>query len=298
MKRLIVWGGGERTSLDSFRWVGEAYHETAKKLAIPTEWTADSPEWHPHVFPGDTVLGVDIWSKHIPYVKGARYVLHNYEASHPLYQALGDSNLFLRLQTWTTDAFGEKWDNYRQFDREGKVLFQPWGSELLAEEFMEPTYNPDSNDVVFVGAVWSDIRDGVDLGNKAVIQELKDACAEIDLNFVHYTHISPEEKVRVTREARLAPVVVGGWQCEHGYLPFRAFNSAAYGDPVLTNSPFVADLFDFGGEHETIADFLEVGLLAHPKQYEAWARRDQEIASRYTYAQSLAAIERAFEEMA
>ena len=265
MKRLVVWGGGDRASQDSFRWVWQAYHETAKKLGIPTVWAADTPEWHPHVFPGDTVLGVDVWSQHIPYVRGARYVLHNFSAGHPLVEALGDSNDFLRLQVWTTDAFGEKWDTYRQFDRQGKVLFQPWGSELLKEEFMAPTFNPDSKEVVFIGAVWSDVRDGVELGNEAVIEELMMACLSEGLAFTKHTQVTQEEKIRLTREARLAPVVVGGWQCHHGYLPCRAFNSAAYGVPVLTNSPYVADLFGFGGQPATIADIPGGGPVGSPE---------------------------------
>jgi hypothetical protein len=238
---------------------------------------------------------VDVWSQHIPYVKGARYILHNFLHTHPLVEALeGD---FLRLQVWTTDAFGEQWAPYRQFDHEAQVLFQPWGTEILSDDFMEPVFNPESREVVFVGAVWSDVKGGVELGNEAAIQELRDACDQIGLTFVHRSQITAEEKIQVTREALLAPVVVGGWQCEHGYLPCRAFNSAAYGVPVLTNSPFVADLFGHEAVEMSVGDLLEEGLSAPRSVHEQWVREDQEIASKYTYSESIAAIDRAFEEI-
>lgn len=297
MKRLVCWGGGDRASLDSFRWVWQAYHETAQKLGIPTVWAADTPDWHPHVFPGDTVLGVDIWSQHIPCVPGARYVLHNFSGEHPLYQQLGDSKDFLRLQVWTTDAFGEQWDECRRFDRQGQVLFQPWGSDLLREEFMEPVFNPASREVVFVGAVWSDIRDGVELGNEGVIAELREACDHNGLEFVHRTQVSPEELIRLTRSARLAPTVVGQWQCDHAYLPCRAFKNSAYGTLMFSNSAPVTELFD--GEHHgwDVGEMLEEALGLKKWAYGEAVRCQQQVAGVYTYRESIAAIDRAFEEI-
>ncbi len=97
--------------------------------------------------------------------------------------------------------------------------------------------------MTFVGAVWADQWQGVELGNRAAIDELKAACAEHRLAFVHLTHVSEHEQLRALRAARLTPALAGAWQVEHGYLPCRAFKLPSYGCAMFTNVSAVNDLF-------------------------------------------------------
>lgn len=289
--RLVIWGG--RDGLDSFRHIMSAFYQTAQKMGIPSVWVNDEPGNRLHA--GDVVIAVDIWGKHLPLVDNVDYVMHNYYPDHPVMAGANPQNI-LRLQVWTTDAFGETWDTYRQFSKEQRILFQPWGTNLLARDFMEPVFNPGSKDVVFIGAVWSDVVNGVELGNEQAIAELKKACAKNNLLFTHKTQVSESEMIHLTRTARLAPTIVGAWQCEHGYIPCRAFKHASYGVPVLTNSTFVANLFEEDSGVFTIESLVEVNLGVSKYDYIGMATNDQQVAKRYTYKESIESILRALEE--
>lgn len=291
MKRLVVWGG--RQGLDSFRHIHRAYYQNALKLGIEAIWCDNDIESARALKAGDTVIAVDVWNNHLPYVQGVDYVIHNFNADHPV--CLGDPSSVLRLQVWTTDSFGEEWDKYRQYSREHRVLFQPWGTDLLAEEFMEPIINFHSRELVFVGAVWSDLKEGEELGNEQTINDLESFCLENGFTLKKLTQIPERQLIAETRAARLAPTLVGGWQAHHGYLPCRAFKHASYGVPVFTNSYYVADLFNrphLGGIVEMMNDAVSV----KSNEYLERTREDQKVASRYTYRESLASIDRAFEE--
>lgn len=296
-ERLIVWGAANGRDLDSFRHINRHYHQTARKLGIQTLWLDDTPENRAFITPGSTVFAVDRWSEHLGLaVPGAYYVLHNFDGSHPLCQSLEDTPAHLvRIQVWTNDATGEKWDTARQFDHEARTLFQPWGSDLLAEEFLDPVFNLGSRDIPFVGAVWSDIYEGADLGNAGAIHELREVCAQLGLKFVHSTHVSDAENVASVRAGRLAPAFAGGWQCGKNYLPCRAFKNVAYGALAITNVPIVAGLFDVPAV--SVAELMDSALRLRRDSYLDRVREQQRIASRYTYRQSLESIARAFEEI-
>lgn len=293
--RLVVWGGKE--SLDSMRHIQRAFASNAAKLGIDTVWVEDAPTSRDAVTPGSTVISMDVCGKHLPYVNDVSYVLHNFSGSDELCQALETTpERLLRLQVWTTDATGEEWDTCRQFDLSARTLFEPWGSDILAEEFLDPVFNPQSREVSFVGAVWSDQYEGTELGNKAVIAELREACARRGLKFTHRTQISDEQMVAATREARLAPAFAGGWQQEHGYLPCRYFKSAAYGVLAFGNVEMAEALF--GWPLELVAPLDEVldrALSLRSVEYLRLVRDQQRVCSRYTYRESLESISRALE---
>lgn len=289
MKRFVVWGG--RTGLDSFRHIMSAYYQAAQKMGINSVWVNDEPG--NTLLPGDVVFAVDIWGKHLPLVDGVDYVMHNYYPDHPVMAGADPENI-LRLQVWTTDAFGEEWDTYRQFSKEDRILFQPWGTNLMGGEFMPPVFNPNSKEVVFIGAVWSDVVNGVELGNEQAIEQLKRACERHNLIFVHKTQISESEMIHLTRTARLAPTVVGSWQCEHGYMPCRAFKHASYGVPVFTNSSYVNKLFD--SQDHTVEEMVNLALSFSENDWLATAQYDQAVAFRYTYKESIESIIHALEE--
>lgn len=296
IKRLIVWGGNGG-DLASHRWVHRSFHLTARKMGIESVWAQDSPAFRPDA--GDTVISADIWSKHLPYVPGVDYILHNYDGGSDLCQALEQTpEHLLRLQVWTHDATGEEWDTCRQFDRSARTLFQPWGSDLLPEEFLEPVFNPQSRDVVFVGAIWSDQYQGAELGNVAVIEELKQACARHRLVFKHLTHIPDAQMVAETRAARLAPAFAGNWQREHGYIPCRAFKVPAYGALAVCNIPAVQALNRASMKNSTdVVELFEDALSIKRGMYLSLVREQQRVAARYTYRTSIEAIDRALQEI-
>ena len=295
IERLVVWGG-KNQGLESHRWVHAAFHRNAPKLGIQSTWCGDFPENAHLVTPGSTVISADVYGNHLPFVQGVDYILHNYDSSHPVIQQVAPERL-LRLQVWTTDAFGEEWDVCRQYDKWSRILFQPWGTDLLAEEFMEPVFNPQSRDVCFVGAIWGERSEAGELGNESTIQELRDACRDVGLNFVHKTHVSDAEMIETTRSARLAPSFQGQWQVEHGYLACRTFKNPSYGVLALSNNPtfrriFGSALIDGG----SVAELLGNALSLKRSDYLEAVRAQQRTVRRYTFRESFQAFERALEE--
>jgi hypothetical protein len=297
VNRLVVWGG--RESLDSIRHVLRHYHDNARKLGIPTAWLPNEPRSAPALTKDDTILAVDVAGDHLPHVPGARYVLHNFDGANPLCVALEDTpEKLIRLQVWTNDATGDTWDTCRQFDLGARTLFQPWGTDLLAEEFMDPVFVPESRRVVFVGAVWSDQYQGVELGNEATIHELTIACQQRGLVFEQRTHVPDGENVRVVRQARLAPALAGAWQVGKGYVPCRALKNVSYGALGITNVPSVQEIFGAAAvEGESAQELVTEALGLNRSRYLNLVREQQRQVRRYTYRESIASIERAFREI-
>lgn len=292
INRLVVWGG--KSGLDSFRHVMRSFHENALKMGIDSYWFEDSPEQVYALAPGDTVIAADVTSHHLRFLPGVNYVLHNYDGSHPICQQADPSNL-LRLQVWTHDASGEYWQDFRQFDKEARTLFQPWGTDLLPEEFMEPVFNPDSRKVTFVGAIWRDWHNGKDLGNEDAILELQAVVRDAGLEFEHFTQIPTEQMIEALRSARLTPAIAGGWQVENGYIPCRTLKNPSYGCLSFTNIPEVTYLVG-SPEGQSISDLFSDALHLDGQEYCDRVREQQEWIAPYNYRENLLAIDRALEE--
>ncbi len=290
-----MWGGVSDGNSLSYIW--RAFHRNAHKLGIRSVWTDDLEDARQLLVPGVTVIGADLWGEHIgPAVPEVDYVLHNFSGDHELCRTVEPERL-LRLQVYTSDAFGQAWAPFRLYDREGRILFAPWGCDLLPEEFMDPVFNPLSRDAVFVGSVWSDQYAGVELGNRDVIEETRLALADHGIKFSCRSNLSDAEMVAAVREARLAPAFAGQWQVEHNLLPCRPLKHPGYGALSLTNIPAFQDLF--GGWMPTlgsIAEMVDSALSLRRAEYLGLVREQQRIVARYSYRESLQAIERALEE--
>jgi hypothetical protein len=294
IEKLVVWGG--RHGLESHRWIHRGFFSAAKKMGIPSVWVDDVYENQAELTPGAVVISADIWNRCIRAVPGVRYVLHNYDGSHPIFHQVEPERI-LRIQVWTNDAEGEDWGKCRAYHREGRVLFQPWGTDLLAEEFLDPVFNPHGRDVAFVGAVWSDVRGGQDLGNASMIDELRLTLADFGLRFVHLTQVSDEENMSAVRSGRLAPAFAGGWQVAHNYLPCRGFKNISYGVACLTNVPVMQELLgDTAIPGQTLDDVLRAALALHRVEYLNLVRAQQRVVANYSYRESLETIDRALEE--
>jgi hypothetical protein len=296
--RLVVWGG--REDLSSHRWIQKAFHETALKTGINSLWLANSPEYVTDIQPGDLVISADIYGEWLPYVPGADYVLHNFDGGSRLCQHLEQTpERLLRLQVWTDDATGDDWGPCRSFDREARTLFQPWGTDLTPSEFLDPVFNPTSRDATFVGAIWADQHNGVELGNEGVIADLKAVLAERRLAFNHLTQVSEADQVAALRLSRLTPALAGAWQAAKGYLPCRCFKLPSYGCAMFTNVAAVNRLFDgaTSGPETSLADQVDEMLGLGEGDYTDLVLAQQEVAAGFTYIQSLSSILRAFVEM-
>ena len=69
---------------------------------------------------------------------------------------------------------------------------------------------PLSREAVFVGSVWSDQYNGVELGNRDVIEETRLALADHGIQFKCRSNLSDKEMVAAVREARGSRLRVRG----------------------------------------------------------------------------------------
>lgn len=293
-QRVILWGF-HAPSGDSFRHIHRHYAHALKKLDKKHTWVEDMEANRKILRSGDLVFAVDIASAHLggP-VPEVDYVLHNFAPSHPVWDGLEESRA-LRLQVYTCDAerYGDSWGPARRYDRAGRILFQPWGTDLLASEFHAPIFSGHSREVPFVGSIWDD--DG--MGNVHAIKELKKILFAHRLVFRHYVHIGDEENIVAVRAGRLAPAIAGAWQVEQDYMPCRVFKNVSYGALALTNVPKFRELFNgcFAGRG-SISQIVTDALALPENEYLELVRAQQEIVAQYTYKESLESIERALEE--
>ena len=292
-KRFVLWG--LTNGHDSFRHIHRHYHHALRKLGKEVAWLDDVEESQNVLKPGDLVFAVDIASENLGRaVPKVDYLLHNFGPSADIWDGLEDERV-LRLQVYTNacERWGVEWAPGRRYDREARTLFQPWGTDRLADEFKEPIFQPSSTEIPFVGSIW----DGDGQGNQHAIQELKRVVSDRRLVFRHYVHVSDLKNVHVVRNARLAPAITGAWQVEQDYLPCRVFKNVSYGALALTQVPKFRELFgdaftSWGSVGQIITDALELGET----EYLELVRAQQEVVKRYTYKESLESIERAFEE--
>lgn len=292
-KKLVCWGGvGD---LDSLRHVWHAYRDTARKLGIPAECVPDVPNSVASLTPGTLCIAADVWSNHLgPAVEGVQYVTHNLCAPHELIETVKPEN-HLAIQVYTDDCLAYesvKWDECRYYHGPGRTLFGPWGSNILAEEFYEPVFNPQAETASFVGAVWS----GGGQGNAALMPRVETALSRRRLRLVHLTQISNAAMVEAMRSSRFVPAFAGEWQCEKGYLPCRIFNAIAVGQIPATNVPRFKTIFgDALPMGETVEETIDLVLSLTAKQWNERVRQLQSIAMRFTYRQNLESIARALE---
>lgn len=292
-ERFCLWGLTD--GHDSFRHVHRHYFTTARRLGKEVAWLEDAPKSRDLLQEGDLVFAVDIASEHLGHpVEGVDYVLHNFDSTADIWDGLPEERA-LRLQVYTNacERYGLEWAPGRRYDRAGRILFQPWGTDLLAEDFKPPIFNPHSIEVPFVGSIWD--SDGQ--GNVSAITELKKVVNDRRLTFRHYQHVSDGKNAHVVRNARIAPAFTGAWQIEQDYLPCRVFKNVSYGALALTQVPFFRRLFGdawtcFGSVGQIVTDALDMD----EQTYLDLVAAQQDVVRNYTYRESLQSIERALEE--
>ena len=291
--RVILWGFRSETQ-DSFRHIWRHYAHALACLEKEHVWVDDEKAFRDILRPGDLVFAVDVAAHNLGApVAGVDYLSHNVSDTHPVRQGL-EPERCVYLQVWTNACAdrGESWGPVRRWDAHSRVLYQPWGTNLLPWEFREPVFDPDSKIVSFVGSVW----DGGGQGNRNEIAQLKKAVEKHGLTFDHRAGVSDEHNEQLVRASRFAPAIAGAWQVENEYLPCRVFKNISYGQLGLTNVWKFADLF---GEAHTInthiTDLVDRALAIKEGESLDLVRAQQEVVKDYTYLTSLEMIGRAFD---
>lgn len=285
---------GLKTQYHTHRYIHAGFFGTLKKLGIPAVWI-DYSQGN-IIQPGDLVISAYVKGKNVgeinlPIKTGVYYCLHNF-AEEVCTQI--DPKFLLRLQVYTTAAekADQKWDEVTFFDTKLQTLFQPWGANLLPEEFKPPTFN-NHKFVFWIGSVWDN---ELHQGNVEQIAELKQALAKFSLKFKAVRFVPDWLNVRLIRYSRLAPAIAGRWQAENNYLPCRMFKNISYGQLGFSNVKKFGDLLkNCNIEAESIQGLVEKLLSLSKSEYLETIRKQQEIVKSQTYVNKLNNICKALE---
>jgi hypothetical protein len=292
IKRIVIWG--LRTRYHTHRHIHKAFYENAKKLGYDAIWVEDEEKNAHLIQAGDLVIAAEAVGKMVPeklkfedyklpIKNSVYYCLHNYK---DIFKEKINKDFLLNLKVYMNEAekADQKWGPATFFDSKTRTLYQPWGTNLLAEEFKKPTFHKGKF-VFWIGSIWNNTANQ---GNKGAIAELKSALHAHALYFVHLRFIPDWLNVFFVRHSRIAPAIAGKYQTEIDYLPCRMFKNISYGQLGITN---VAKFKDILGksfiEGKTMDALLEKSLSLSKEEYKNIVRAQQEIIKNYTYKQSI-----------
>ncbi|MCL5784056.1 MAG: hypothetical protein M1142_01715 [Patescibacteria group bacterium] len=288
--KVIIWG--LKNQNHTHRYIHHHFYTTLNKLGAKTAWVDDNQNSQQIIEKGDIIIGVGIAGNHLPIKSDVYYCLHNFDDS--VYRQIEPSKN-IRLQVYTKGIVKEaqKWNEVTFFDKKNKILYQPWGTNLLPNEFKEPVVPTISRLVFWIGSIWSN---DLNQGNLKEIEKLKKVLKKHGLYFIPLHRIPDFLNTSLVRISRIAPAIAGQWQVEHDYLPCRMWKNISYGQLGISNVKKFHDVFKgCSVDGETIEELIENALNLTPRQVRDLIFNQQKITRNHTYVNSLNNIMKAFE---
>jgi len=299
--RIIIWG--LKRKYHTHRHIHQAFFKNAKKLGYKTLWLEDEGKNAKLIEAGDLIISSGPVGKMVP----EKFVLDDYNLPirddvfyclHAIKDVFKDKlnpDRFINLCVYVNSVPKIegiiKIGPVTYFDPKTRSLYQPWGTDLLAEEFKKPVFN--SNKFVFwIGSVWNN---ALNQGNIEEIKSLKEVLKFNKLKFIKLRFIPDALNTFFIRKSRIAPGIAGRWQVENDYLPCRVFKNISYGQLGITNvKEFKNILGDSFLPGDSITELINNSLALSREEYLAKVKAQQEIIKNYTYKNALENIIRAF----
>jgi hypothetical protein len=296
-QKYVIWGL-RSSQTDTFRHIMRHFYETFRDIGLNVEWVDDAPENQGVIESGTLVICPNMAAEHLPVVKDAYYCLHNFHTVARDYHNEISASHNIRLQVYTDDAkvADKKWNAVTYFDTKTRTLYQPWGTNLLPDKFMEPVFSR-RRVVYWVGSIWNDENNH---GNLKEIAELKRVLRKHWILFRRLINVSDETNIKMVRLSRIAPAIGGAIQVQGNLCPCRMFKNISYGQLGISNiakfTEILGDKSVYEGSTEaTIAKALKI----EEDDYKQLVRDQQAIiAEDHTYVSKLAKILKAFDEVA
>ena len=298
--KIVIWG--LKKKYHTHRHIHKAFYENAEKLGYKVLWLEDEKENAKYIEPNDLIISAEPVGKMVPekfkfedYNLPVRddifYCLHNFK---DIFVNKINPDRLVRLQVYIKDRAekaDQKWGPVTYFDTKTRSLFQPWGTNLLPNEFKKPVYNKNSL-VFWVGSIWNN---SLNQGNLREIDELKRILKENGLRFISLRFIPDWLNIFLVRLSRIAPAIAGKYQVDVDYLPCRMFKNISYGQLGITNvQKFKEILGDSFIDGKSIKEITSNALSLSKKEYINKVIAQQEIIKNYTYKNSLENIIKAF----
>jgi hypothetical protein len=298
--RIIIWG--LKNKYHTHRYIHKAFYENAKKLGYDVIWVEDEKVNSKFIKYGDLIISSEVIGKmvpekkclddyNLPVIDGVYYCLHNFNyifTSKIKFDYLLNLKVYIKDRAEKSDI---KWGEATYFDSEKHILYQPWGTDLLPDEFKKPVFN--HNKIVFwIGSIWNN---ELNQGNLVEIKKLKEALNRKGIKFLQLRFIPDFLNIFLIRFSRIAPAIAGRYQVEENYLPCRMFKNISYGQLGFSNVSKFNDIFENCSVYNSdIEKAVEYVLSLSKKDYKELIIKQQEIVKQYTYKNSFDNIIKAF----
>jgi hypothetical protein len=233
----VIWG--HKLFSHTHSYVHEGFARAFRFLGYDVHWVDDDDDVSGIDFSGALFLTEGQVDRRIPIRRDCKYVLHNCD---------GERYAPVRGNCVAIQVYCAAQVQGRALDRVGPaayyadgVLYQPWATDLLPNEILLEWADLPRE---AAASYWiGTIGDGR-FGNVGQIDGFRQACEDRGVKFVHRGSVSRDIHIDLIQRSCLAPAITGTWQLEEGYVPCRIFKNISYGQPGLTNSAAVNDLFD------------------------------------------------------
>lgn len=250
-KKAVIWGHPLHSHTHSY--IHNSFYKAFKHLGYETYWLNNDSDISNLNLDNALFITEGQVDKKMPLLNSSFYVLHN--CYNERYNNLKNK---CSLQVYTDDCtkYGyTKLDTCHYADYNGKCLYQPWATDLLPHEIElnKPSvvFNEQSNIINWVGTVGAG-----EFGNINEITPFSMTASHHGITFKSMMNISMEDSVKLIKESYMAPTILGTWQHNKNYIPCRIFKNISYGQPGLTNSYRIYELFDGNVIHHDKTDHL------------------------------------------
>lgn len=290
--KVVIWG--LRNRWHTHRFIFQAYYENLKKCGVPVIWVEDDKKNQKYIEPNDLIFSASgMHGKMVPEKKSLNdynlpirndvyYCLH---AENDFFIEKIDKSRYIELKFYNNVAEQfEKLYETVHIDREKKVLYQPWGTNLLPEEFGTPVFRL-TKFVFWIGSIWKGKKNE---GNVTEIQKLVGILKQRGLVLQQLRFVPNFMNKFFIRLSRIAPAIGGQIQVETNYLPCRMYKNISYGQLGFSNIKKFNDVFkDACIYDEDMSVTVDKVLALGKEEYISLVRKQQEICKKYTIAHHL-----------
>jgi hypothetical protein len=290
--RVVIWGLKNRWH--THRFIFQAYYQVFKKCGIPVVWVEDEKKNQKIIKKGDLIFTasgmtgkmvpekISLTDYNVPIRDDVYYCLHA-EKDIFIQKIKADKRIELKYYSDESEKYPKIYEVVH-FDSASRTLYQPWGTNLLPEEFKKPIFNKNKF-IFWVGSIWNDKNNH---GNIEEVTKFKNILAKKKLNFIHLRFIPDFLNIFFIRKSRIAPAIAGRHQVEINYLPCRMFKNISYGQLGFSNIKKFNDIFrNYNIYDEDIEIMTDRVLLLSKDEYIEMIKKQQEICKRYTIAHHL-----------
>jgi len=201
-KQIVLWGF--RNSTHSHQYIHLGYFEFFNKMGIPCIWVDDVAESNDLIVPGSLVMLPDIYLPSLKHKfrKDVSYIFHQGKTiERP--DILDENRIFLyeyrdfHFKHLSEAESPEIHTPVVAFFPAQSTVLQPWGTDLLASEFLDAAA-PIGHDVTFVGTAWGD-KDGKINGNIKILEDIENRVSMKGLNFHRTQNVCSSRNIELGR---------------------------------------------------------------------------------------------------